>query len=84
VPRIIYELMRGKRRFNELSGAVGGCNSARPRRLKLLEELQVIERRHHRHAPWVEYELTDKGCQLGEAMARLEEWARRHMTQPAL
>jgi DNA-binding HxlR family transcriptional regulator len=84
VPRIIYELGRGKRRFNELACAVGGCNSRTLRdRLKLLEELGVIER----HVvtvmpPWVEYELTPKGRQLGEAMARLEEWARKHMTQP--
>lgn len=84
VPRIIYELMRGKRRFNELACVVGGCNSRTLRdRLKLLEELGVIQR----HVvtvmpPWVEYDLTDKGRQLGEAMARLEEWARRHMTQP--
>jgi DNA-binding HxlR family transcriptional regulator len=84
VPRIIYELMRGKRRFNELACAVGGCNSRTLRdRLKLLEELEVIERNvvtvMH---PWVEYELTPKGRQLGEAMKRLEEWARMHMTQP--
>jgi DNA-binding HxlR family transcriptional regulator len=84
VPRIIYELMRDKRRFNELAGAVGGCNSRTLRdRLKLLEELGVIER----HVvtvmpPWVEYELTDKGHQLGDAIARVEEWARRHMTVP--
>jgi DNA-binding HxlR family transcriptional regulator len=86
VPRIIYELMRDKRRFNELANAVGGCNSRTLRdRLKLLEEVGVIER----HVvtvmpPWVEYELTDKGRQLGEAMARLEDWARRNMTQPIL
>ncbi len=84
VPRIIYELMRGKRRFNDLSCAVGGCNSRTLRdRLKLLEDLDVIERNVVTvMPPWVEYELTGKGRQLGEAMARLEEWARRHMTQP--
>ena len=86
VPRIVYELMRDKRRFNELANAVGGCNSRTLRdRLKLLEELGVIER----HVvtvtpPWVEYEMTDKGRELGEAMTRLEVWARRHMTQPIL
>src|SRR5574342_558719 len=84
VPRIIYELMRGKRRFNELACAVGGCNARTLRdRLKLLEELEVIERNVVTvMPPWVEYELTPKGRQLGEAMARLEEWARRHMAQP--
>ncbi len=84
VPRIIYELRRGKRRFNELAGAVGGCNSRTLRdRLKGLEELGVIER----HVitvmpPWVEYELTPKGHELGEALRRLETWGRTYMSDP--
>ncbi len=85
VPRIIYELMRGKRRFNELSCAVGGCNSRTLRdRLVMLEDLGIIER----HVvtvmpPWVEYELTEKGHRLGDALRRLEEWARAYMTDPS-
>jgi DNA-binding HxlR family transcriptional regulator len=84
VPRIIYELMRGKRRFNELACVVGGCNSRTLRdRLKGLEELGVIER----HVvtvmpPWVEYELTEKGQKLGEALRRLEAWGREYMSEP--
>ncbi len=72
------------RRFNELAGAVGGCNSRTLRdRLKLLEELGVIERHVVPEPPiGVEYELTDKGHQLGEAIARVETWARQHMTVP--
>ncbi len=84
VPRIIYELMRGKRRFNELSCAVGGCNSRTLRdRLVVLEQLGIIER--HVVAltpPWVEYQLTGKGQELGEALRRLEAWARANMTEP--
>lgn len=84
VPRIIYELMGGKRRFNELAGAVGGCNSRTLRdRLKGLEDLGIIER--HVVAvmpPWVEYNLTPKGHELGLALRRLEEWGRAHMTEP--
>ena len=66
VPRIVYELMNGKRRFNELACAVGGCNSRTLRdRLKGLEELDIIERRVVAlMPPWVEYELTDKGAAL--------------------
>ncbi len=75
VPRIVYELMQGKRRFNELAGAVGGCNSRTLRdRLKGLEELGIIDR--HVVAvmpPWVEYELTAKGLELGGALQKLEE-----------
>ena len=86
VPRIIYELMRGKRRFNELGGAVGGCNSRTLRdRLKLLEELNIIERTVvATMPPWVEYDLTSKGLELAEALRRLEEWGRTHMIEPVL
>ena len=28
VPHIVYQLMDGKRRFNELAQQIGGCNSA--------------------------------------------------------
>ncbi len=84
VPRIIYELMNGKRRFNELACAVGGCNSRTLRdRLKGLEEYGIIEREVIAvMPPWVEYGLTDKGHQLGEALLKLEEWGRFHMSDP--
>jgi DNA-binding HxlR family transcriptional regulator len=83
VPRIIYELMRDKRRFNELGGVVGGCNSRTLRdRLKLLEELGIIERKVVAlNPPWVEYDLTAKGRELAEALLRLEEWGRTHMAE---
>ena len=46
VPHIVYELLAGKRRFNELSSVVGGCNSRTLRdRLRELEELEVVSRR---------------------------------------
>ena len=63
VPRIIYELMDGKRRFNELACAVGGCNSRTLRdRLKGLEELGIIERNVVAvMPPWVEYEPHRQG-----------------------
>lgn len=84
VPRIIYELMQGKRRFNELSAAVGGCNSRTLRdRLKGLEDLGIIERNVVAvMPPWVEYDLTAKGHELGTALRRLEEWGRAYMNEP--
>ena len=84
VPRIVYELMHDKRRFNELAGAVGGCNSRTLRdRLKGLEELGLIERNVIAvMPPWVEYELTPKGRELGQALHRLESWARTYMNEP--
>jgi DNA-binding HxlR family transcriptional regulator len=85
VPRIIYELMEGKRRFNELACAVGGCNSRTLRdRLKGLEEMGIIERNVVAvMPPWVEYDLTPKGRELGLALHRLEQWGRAYMAEPA-
>lgn len=81
VPRILYELLDGKRRFNDLSAVVGGCNSRTLRdRLKTLEEIGLVER--HLVAtmpPWVEYELSPLGRELAQAMLPITEWGREHM-----
>jgi DNA-binding HxlR family transcriptional regulator len=84
VPRIIYELMDGKRRFNELGGAVGGCNSRTLRdRLRVLEEIGIIERTVITvMPPWVEYDLSPRGHELAEALRRLGEWGRTHLAEP--
>ena len=84
VPHIIHELMSGKRRFNELAHNVGGCNSRTLRdRLKNLETLGVVTRNIVAvMPPWVEYELTPKGRQLGEALAGLERWGEAYMRTP--
>jgi len=81
VPHIIYELMSGKRRFNELASIVGGCNSRTLRdRLRNLEDLDVVKRRIvETMPPWVEYELTDKGRELGDSLKPLEDWGHRYM-----
>jgi DNA-binding HxlR family transcriptional regulator len=81
VPHIIYELTDGKRRFNELATAVGGCNSRTLRdRLKNLEELEVIDRRIvATMPPWVEYELTERGRELAAALSGLEAWGHKYM-----
>ena len=81
VPHIIYELTNGKRRFNELSAVVGGCNSRTLRdRLRGLEDLDIVSRRIiETMPPWVEYELTARGNELAQALTTLEEWAHKHM-----
>lgn len=84
VPRIIYELMAGKLRFNELAAVVGGCNSRTLRdRLRGLEELEIVNRRIvETMPPWVEYELTGKGRELAQALSALEAWGLRYMEAP--
>ena len=86
VPRIVYELIDGKRRFNDLAATVGGCNSRTLRdRLKSLEDMGIVKR--HSVAtmpPWVEYELTPRGHELAQALLPLGTWGRRHMTSETL
>ena len=83
VPHIIYELMGGKRRFNELAVLIGGCNSRTLRdRLRSLEELSVVDRHIvETMPPWVEYELTPRGRELAQALSALEQWGHRYMEQ---
>lgn len=82
VPRIIYELSEGTRRFNELASSVGGCNSRTLRdRLVTLEELGIVQRTIVTTAPpWVEYALTERGRALSAALVPLEDWGREHLT----
>ena len=86
VPHIVYELIGGKRRFNELAERVGGCNSRTLRdRLKELEQLGIMHREIiETMPPWVEYELTPSGHELAQAMQPLASWGRDHLTADAL
>jgi len=86
VPHIVHELMSGKRRFNELAHNVGGCNSRTLRdRLKNLEELDIVNRNIVAvMPPWVEYDLTAKGRELGAALTGLEQWGSSYMTTPCV
>ncbi len=81
VARIVYELASGKRRFNDLSATVGGCNSRTLRdRLKDLEDVGVVRREIvSANPPWVEYELTERGQELARALAPLAAWGREHL-----
>ena len=83
VPRIVYELQGGKRRFNDLSASVGGCKSRTLRdRLKDLEELDIVRREIVSETPpWVEYELTERGRELASALAPLATWGREHLAE---
>lgn len=81
VPHIVYQLMDGTRRFNDLAVAIGGCNSRTLRdRLVELEALSIVSRNIvATMPPWVEYSLTDRGQQLAVALGPLEQWGREHL-----
>jgi DNA-binding HxlR family transcriptional regulator len=85
VPHIVYLLLDGKMRFNELATEVGGCNSRTLRdRLASLEDEGIVTRQIvATMPPWVEYQLTERGQELGQALAPLGAWGRQHMARAA-
>lgn len=76
--QIIRALIGGKKRFNELSQAVGGVNARTLSiRLRELEAEGIIKRELLSSIPpWVEYELTKKGMALNTIIENIAEWGR--------
>lgn len=78
---VLHSLMSGPKRFNELRGSTGICQSSLAKTLKELEESGITERRVILDRPVaVEYRLTPMGDDLSEALRGLERWAHRWVT----
>ena len=79
---IVINLLSGPKRFGELLDAVGHCSSKTlTQRLKLLEELQFVERRAFNEIPpRVEYRLTEQGRALGTVIEAIETFAQQHLS----
>ena len=87
VLHIIRSLLDGEKGFNELSRAVGGCNSATlTQRLEHLETQGLIQKRtedsHGKLARSV-YNLTPAGQELQSVIQAIDGWARTHLTTTA-
>ena len=80
---ILRELMDGRKRFNELSRALGSVSSRTLCcRLRSLEEQGILVREiKHTIPPWVEYELTEKGRALNEVINSISRWAMTYMQE---
>lgn len=86
---IVYALLDGPRRFNELQATLvpsktASCINSRTLtiRLKLLEQEGIISRTAFEHAkpPRVEYAITKKGQELSEIIERIHAYGRKHST----
>ena len=77
---IVRDLLRGRRRFNELRESVEGIPPAvLTARLRVLEAASVVERRpYSNHPPRYEYRLTAKGHALGVVVGALADWGQRY------
>ncbi len=77
---VVRDLLRGRRRFNELRESVEGIPPAiLSSRLRALEGAGVVERRLYQdHPPRYEYRLTPKGHALGVVVGALADWGQRY------
>ena len=78
---IVRDLLAGPRRFQDLQKSqVGIAPNILSDRVKLMEEHGLITRRFYsEHPPRAEYELTNKGRELGTVVGALAAWGSRHV-----
>ncbi len=77
-PLVVRELMCGSTRFNDLRRGVPLMSpSLLSKRLKTLERVGVVERRHARNGHAVEYHLTPAGDELRPIVEAMGVWGQR-------
>ena len=78
---VVRDLLGGRRRFQDLLASLPGiAPNILSDRLKLMEEHRLIARHFYsEHPPRAEYELTDKGKELGVVVGALAAWGSRHV-----
>ncbi|MFJ8088198.1 winged helix-turn-helix transcriptional regulator [Lysinibacillus sp. NPDC095746] len=73
---ILYQLLDGPQRFNEIESSLPVSGRLLSERLKELEKEGLVERKVYSEVPVrVEYSLTDKGWALEGAIRNIELWA---------
>src|ERR1700674_3611151 len=83
---IVMNLLQGSMRFNALRTTLGHISSKTlSSRLKLLEELDFVQRLAFLDIrPRVEYYFTEKGRELGDVIAALEQFGNKHLSNPVV
>src|SRR6266849_4631482 len=78
---MVRDLLGGTRRFQDLQASLSGiAPNILSDRLKLMEEHGLVTRRFYSdHPPRAEYDLTDKGKELGMVVGALAAWGARHV-----
>lgn len=80
---ILYALMHGPLRFNELESMIPGISHRLPtERLRELEEYGIVIRHVIASSPVrVEYELTEAGLDLQDAVIAIMNWGTKWLSQ---
>src|SRR5690625_546676 len=73
---VIYQLLLGTQRFNEIQSAIGISGKVLSDRLKDLEKQKIIKRDVIPDTPVViEYSLTEKGRSMEPIIRDIENWS---------
>ena len=79
-PLVLREFFLGRRRFDELTGALGISRAVLSARLKRLEDEGVIERHQYQERPKrSEYQLTDMGRDLEPVLMSMWNFGTAHL-----
>ena len=77
---VIYQLLTGTQRFNEIQSAIGISGKVLSDRLKDLEQKGLVKRDVIPDTPVViEYSLTDKGRSMEPILKSIEQWSQKWM-----
>jgi DNA-binding HxlR family transcriptional regulator len=75
---IIFELLKGPKRFNDLEAVLEISSKMLSLRLKELEEAKILIRHIYHETPIrIEYQLTEKGKSLQPLMKAIESWSQQ-------
>jgi DNA-binding HxlR family transcriptional regulator len=77
---VIYWLLQGERRFNQLQRDLAGItHRTLAKQLKEMEADGLVERRDHGEIPpRVDYRLTPLGRSLEPVLMAMQDWAEKH------
>ncbi|MDA3130696.1 winged helix-turn-helix transcriptional regulator [Aliibacillus thermotolerans] len=73
---VIYQLLTGPQRFNEIQSAIGISGKVLSERLKTLEQKGIVKREVIPDTPVIiEYSLTEKGHSMEPILKSIENWS---------
>lgn len=79
---ILFELLKGKKRFSEMESDLPISGRLLSDRLKMLEKEEIVERNIYSEFPVrIEYSLSEKGKALEPVIQAIQYWAEDWITQ---
>ena len=73
---VVYQLLNGTQRFNELQSAIGVSGKVLSDRLKDLEQQGIVHREVIPETPVIiQYSLTEKGHSMQPIIQSIESWS---------